>query len=147
MNKTETSQVVSAGRNQSISDFKSINSAYVCSSGIVSLTSSSTIHCIILLILMVIGLMLIHDPQFMKSVIITIPAIVTFSLMLPPNLNPVMGTATIVMIIGLMHKPSVTIRIVSCIARKTAFITVSVVIPILKGTVFIIVSYSCSSCH
>ena len=101
--RTETSTVGSAGENQLISDFRVLMCVVVVITGIVGLLSSTS-HCIIIFsALIIIGLVLIHDPQFMKKAIITVPAIVTFSLMLPPNLNPIMGTAIIVMIVGLIY--------------------------------------------
>ena len=152
--RTETSKVVGSAWKNSF-NFKVAVTVVI--TGIVSLTSadtivsltlSSTILIIIAALTVFVGLALICDSQFMKKDIIIYTvlaiAIVTFSVMLPSNLNPVVRTAIIVMytvlIIGLIQKPFFTVRVVSCIARKTVFIIVSDVIPILKKTVFNIVA-------
>ena len=133
--KTETSKVESTRKNQS-NDVQVILHVVVVVIAIFSLTLSSNFQwTIIFATLTVTVLALICDHQFMKKAIFTAPAIVSLI-----KLYPVMGTAIVtwgVLIICLMHKPSVTIRILSCIVRKAAN-----VISTLKRTVFGIVSFA-----
>ena len=99
---------------------------------IIGVTSSlsPSFNCALISALIIAGLVLAYDPQFISKAIISVPLTVTFIYTLPSNLNPVWRIAAIalytVVIIGLMlkvdfHKlhfvmkiPFVIIKIVYC---------------------------------
>ena len=96
----------------------------------------------ILSTLAIVGLALVYDPQRMRKVIIAVPVTVTFSYMLPSNLNPALRIAvaaiyTVVIILMLkfdFHK----LRFAMKMLFKARSVINAVIIPLFKKTAIII---------